>query len=271
MSGRFDELAQLIARLRSSDGCPWDRAQTHESLKTNLLEESYEVLEAIDQGGADRLREELGDLLLQILFHAQIAAEAGEFTIDDVIEKLQEKLVARHPHVFGDLKGEASPRNADEVVARWEKIKQEERRQKGHEGSVLDGVPKTLPALMAAAELQGRAARAGFEWPGIEPVIEKLEEEIRELQEARTAPDQTDAERQVRVEAEFGDVLLALVNLARFLKLSPEEALRKASARFTERFRYIEEQATRSGRKLQEVPLQEMDGWWEEVKKAEKK
>jgi tetrapyrrole methylase family protein/MazG family protein len=271
MSAQFDRLVELIAKLRSDDGCPWDRAQTHESLKPNLLEESYEVLEAIDAGKPERLREELGDVLLQILFHSRIGAEAGEFTIDAVIEKLREKLVSRHPHVFGDAKGAARPRNAEEVAARWEKMKQQERREQGKEGSILDGVPKTLPALLRAAELQGRAARAGFEWPAIEPVIEKLEEEIGELHEARAAPARTEAERQTRVEAEFGDVLLALVNLARFLKLDPEEALRKATHRFTERFHYLEERAARSGRKLHDVTLQEMDGWWDEIKKAERK
>ena len=267
MSGRFDELVQLIARLRSEDGCPWDRAQTHESLKTNLLEESYEVLEVIDEGDPERLREELGDLLLQILFHAQIAAEAGKFSMDDVIQRLREKLVSRHPHVFGGAKDKSGPRNADEVAARWEAIKQEEREQHGQGESLLDGVPKIFPALLRAFQLQNRAARVGFDWSSTEKVMEKVEEELRELHEARTAISrQTDAERQTRIEAEFGDLLFALVNLSRFLKVSAEEALQKASSRFTERFRYIEEQAARSGRKLQEVPLQEMDGWWDKAK-----
>ena len=267
MSGRFDELAQLIARLRSEDGCPWDRAQTHESLKTNLLEESYEVLEVIDEGDPERLREELGDLLLQILFHAQIAAEAGKFSMDDVIQRLREKLVSRHPHVFGGAKDKSGPRNADEVAARWEAIKQEEREQHGQGESLLDGVPKIFPALLRAFALQSRAARVGFDWSSTEKVIEKVEEELRELHEARTAISrQTDAERQTRIEAEFGDLLFALVNLSRFFKVSAEEALQKASSRFTERFRYIEEQAARSGRKLQDVKLEKMDRWWDEAK-----
>jgi len=194
MSVEFDELVQLIARLRSEDGCPWDRAQTHESLKTNLLEESYEVLEVIDEGDPERLREELGDLLLQILFHAQIAAEAGKFSMDDVIQRLREKLVSRHPHVFGGAKDKSGPRNADEVAARWEAIKQEEREQHGQGESLLDGVPKIFPALLRAFQLQNRAARVGFDWSSTEKVMEKVEEELRELHEARTAISrQTDA------------------------------------------------------------------------------
>jgi tetrapyrrole methylase family protein/MazG family protein len=264
MSDSFAHLVQLMARLRAPDGCPWDRKQTHDSLKPYLIEEAYEVLEAIDRRDMESLREELGDLALQILFHAQIGSEAGTFTIDEVLQRLAAKLVRRHPHVFARSTDGGEPGSPEEVVTRWEEIKRQERRQAGAQedaGSVLSGVPKTLPALLRAFQVQARASRVGFDWPhnrqGRDQVIEKIEEEIRELREA---------EGEGRIEAEFGDLLFALVNLGRFLKVNPEEALRQATNRFTERFRYIEQAAARRGQPLEKMTLEEMDALWEEAK-----
>jgi len=265
MSERFNKLVQLMARLRAPNGCPWDRKQTHESLKPYLIEEAYEVLEAIDSADTNDLREELGDLLLQVLFHAQIGQEEGHLTIDEVMDRLADKLVRRHPHVFGDSQTGQSPKNADEVYAKWEEIKRDERERSGTPVSALDGVPKTLPALLRAYQIQARASRVGFDWPQVEPVIEKVEEELRELREAMSGG--VPAEK----EAELGDVLFAMVNLARFIKLNPEEALRKAANRFIDRFRYIEEQAEREGRSLKDMTLREMDALWEEAKQKERR
>src|SRR5438105_1727858 len=263
MSERFHKLVNLMAALRAPDGCPWDRKQTHESLKPYLIEEAYEVLEAIDGKDVQALREELGDLLLQILFHAQIGSEEGRLTVDQVMEVLADKLVRRHPHVFGKTGGESSPKSPEEVYARWEEIKRDEREESGERASALEGVPKTLPALLRAYQIQARASRVGFDWPEMEPVVEKIEEEIRELQEAIAGKQQTE------IEAELGDLLFALVNLARFIKANPEEALRKATNRFIERFHYIEAQTARDGRALKDLTLAEMDALWEKAKAIE--
>lgn len=283
MSDQFDELVKIMARLRAADGCPWDRKQTHESLKPYLLEEAYEVLETLDERNIPKLQEELGDLLLQILFHAQIGTEHEAFTIRDVMAQLAEKLIRRHPHVFasgGDRAGEGQDERMtpEQVYSRWEQIKREERSRSGHEGSALDGVPKALPALLRAYQVQARASRVGFDWPhtalGVEQVLAKIEEEIRELREALSArrgdghagdspPDTTSTRA---VEAELGDVLFSLVNLARSLKVNPEDALRQAVNRFTTRFHYIEQQAAREGRRLEGMTLHEMDRLWEEAK-----
>jgi tetrapyrrole methylase family protein/MazG family protein len=201
MSERFDKLVQLMARLRAPDGCPWDRKQTHESLKPYLIEEAYEVLEAIDSADVQDLREELGDLFLQILFHAQIGREAGRLTIDEVMDRLADKLVRRHPHVFGETAAGAAPKNADEVYAKWEEIKRGERENSGALASALEGVPKTLPGLLRAYQIQARASRVGFDWTQIEAVIDKVEEELHELRQAMTGG--TQAEK----EAELGDLL----------------------------------------------------------------
>lgn len=276
MSQRFDELVNLMAKLRAPDGCPWDRKQTHDSLKPYLLEETYEVLDTIDQRDDPKLREELGDLLLQILFHAQIAAERKAFSIEEVLERLADKLVRRHPHVFGP-KGDGTL-TPDQVYSNWEQIKKSERDRTGRPGSALDGVPRTLPALLRAFQVQARAARVGFDWPhngkGVRQVMDKVTEEIAELTEAYGARDDQadDAERtaaQRRLEDEMGDVLFTLVNLARFLKVNPEDALRRATDRFIERFHFVEAEAARMGRPLESMTLTEMDALWEQAKARE--
>lgn len=275
MGKEFDELVQLMARLRAPDGCPWDRKQTHASLKPYLLEETYEVLETIDEGDVLNLKEELGDLLLQIVFHAQIGTETGTFTIQEVITLLADKLVRRHPHVFGQAGEGTEPLDAEQVYSRWEEIKRAERNQPGREGSALDGVPKNLPALLRAYQVQGRASRVGFDWPhtsaGFDQLCGKIDEEVMELRQAHAdREDSTNrdgqAQRDARVEEELGDVLFSLVNLARSLKVNPEDALRKAVNRFTTRFQYIESQAAGSGRKFADMSLSEMDRLWEEAK-----
>ncbi len=276
MSERFDDLVRLMARLRAPDGCPWDRKQTHESLKPYLLEETYEVLETIDKQDEGKLREELGDLLLQILFHAQIASERKTFSVEDVMQLLADKLVRRHPHVFGQKEdGALTP---DQVYSNWEQIKKSERQRTGGPESALDGVPKTLPALLRAFQTQARASRVGFDWPqnseGVHQVMGKVTEEIGELTDAYTARNNQngDEERdaaQRHLEDEMGDVLFSLVNLARFLKVNPEDALRRATDRFADRFHFVEAEATRTGRTLESMTLTEMDSLWEQAKAKE--
>jgi len=275
MSERFTKLVEIMAALRAQNGCPWDRKQTHESLKPYLLEETYEVLETIDQGNQAKLKEELGDVLLQVIFHGQIAAENGTFTVDDVLDTLAEKLIRRHPHVFG-TDSEATPlANGEQVLSQWEVIKQAERNASGKTGSALEGVPKTLPALLRAYQTQARAARVGFDWPhnaaGLEQIFGKVAEEVGELKEALA---QAEAERspeqpraQTEIEAELGDILFSLVNLARFVKVNPEEALRRSTNRFIDRFHLVEAQAAEQGRSLTDLTLAEMDLLWEEAKR----
>ena len=279
MSGRFQTVVELMAALRAPDGCPWDRKQTHESLKPYLLEETYEVLEILDRQDRGKLAEELGDVLLQVLFHSQIATEAGSFTIEDVLEQLADKLIRRHPHVFKDGAVSSAPMNADQVVMRWEDIKRTEREASGRPASVLDGVPQTLPALLRAYQLQARAARVGFDWThdvsGFDQVLGKIEEEIQELRVAIRSPSSNQeepdaavsAERQSQIIAEFGDVLFSLVNLSRFIKVNPEDALRQAANRFVEHFQFIEARATESGRGVGELPFAELDRLWDQAKK----
>jgi tetrapyrrole methylase family protein/MazG family protein len=259
-----------MAALRAPQGCPWDRKQTHESLKPYLLEETYEVLETIDQHDRRKLPEELGDVLLQVLFHSQIAAEAGTFTIDDVLDKLADKLVRRHPHVFPNGSGDPVPANAEQVLAKWEDIKRAERQAEGRPESVLDGVPQTLPALLRAYQIQARASRVGFDWShdqaGFDQLLTKIEEEIRELRTALRQPSASEGRRR-QIEAEFGDVLFSLVNLSRFIKVNPEDALRQAVNRFSGRFQHIEQEAARQGRTVGDLPVDEMNRLWEDAKR----
>jgi tetrapyrrole methylase family protein/MazG family protein len=252
----FAELVEIMARLRGEGGCPWDREQTHESIQPYLIEETYEVLEAIDEQDPAKLREELGDLVLQVVFHAQMAKEAGSFSITDVLATITDKLRRRHPHVFGEVKAET----AQEVLFNWEQIKQAERRKAKGEASLLDGVPRELPALLRAHRLQEKASRVGFDWAEAEEVLRKVEEELAELRAAM------EGQAVDRMEAEMGDLLFALVNLSRFIAVNPEEALRKTIARFIARFRYIEEELARSGRLLRQTSLQEMDALWADAK-----
>jgi tetrapyrrole methylase family protein / MazG family protein len=271
MSKSFDDLVQLMARLRAPDGCPWDRKQTHESLKPYLVEEAYEVLEAIDHTDITRLREELGDVLLQVIFHAQIGTEKETFSIEDVIHALAEKLVRRHPHVFGTADEKQENLNAEDVKVRWEQIKRNEREEKGQDSSALEGVPKTLPALLRAYQVQARAARVGFDWSDLTPVLSKLEEELQEFRDAMAASTaatpSTSNQAKEHLESELGDVLFTMVNIARFLKINPEEALRTTINRFIDRFQYIETQAAVNGRALQDMTLEEMDSLWEQAKR----
>jgi len=271
MSKSFDDLVQIMARLRAPGGCPWDRKQTHETLKPYLLEEAYEVLEAIDHGRTPQLREEMGDLLLQVIFHAQIAAESGTFTIEDVVQHLCDKLVRRHPHVFGGAEEQDKAKNADEVYARWEQIKRAEREESGEPRSALDGVPKTLPALLRAYQIQARASRVGFDWPKLDEVLKKLDEELGEWREAMAQAESCDGDPAAarRVEDELGDVLFTLVNAARFLKVNPEDTLRRTVDRFIERFQHVEAAARSSGRDLNKMTLAEMDELWEQAKGRE--
>jgi tetrapyrrole methylase family protein/MazG family protein len=259
----------LQARLLAPDGCPWDREQTHESLRTYLIEEAYEVLDALESGDPEKFAEELGDLLLQIVFHSQLAAQAGRFDIGDVIERVHTKMVRRHPHVFGADKADTSA----QVLKNWEHLKAEERRldraSKGlppsdtsekANASLLDGIPRTLPAVMEAYQLTRRAARVGFDWQAIGGVLEKLREEIAELEKEIAAGNAQ------QIESEAGDLLFAAVNVARFLKLDPEIALKKANRKFVGRFRDVEAQAASDGRKLADCNAAELDALWNRAK-----
>lgn len=252
--GPFEQLKAIIRRLRSEGGCPWDRKQTHKSLRPYLLEEAYEALEAIDQDDFERLKEELGDLLLQIVIHAQIASEENRFDIDQVVERISEKLTRRHPHVFGSV----GVSGAEEVLRNWEQIKQNEGK-----GSVLDGVPKELPALLRAHRIQDKAARVGFDWSSTGAVFTKVEEEFSELKAACRSGDRE------RVEEELGDILFSLVNLARLLKTNPEDVLRKTIEKFIFRFKYIEQKLKRRGKGPKAATLEEMDKLWDEAKEPE--
>jgi nucleoside triphosphate diphosphatase len=271
MSKAFDELVQLMAKLRAPDGCAWDRKQTHVSLKPYLVEEAYEVLEAIDHTDTTRLREELGDVLLQVIFHAQIGSEEETFSVEDIIHSLSQKLVRRHPHVFGTAAQKQEHLNAEDVKIRWEQIKRNEREEKGQASSALEGIPKTLPALLRAFQVQARAARIGFDWPDLAPVLGKLDEELQEFREAMAAntaaTSATAKESKEHLEAELGDVFFTMVNIARFLKINPEEALRTTVNRFIDRFQYIEGQAAATGRSIQDMTLEEMDALWDQAKR----
>ena len=250
----FDTFLAIVARLRGPDGCPWDREQTHSSIKGYLLQECHEALEAIDEGGAEKLADELGDLLLQVGLQAQIGADQGEFTIREVIRAINEKLIRRHPHVFGDVRAS----RPEEVEANWERLKQAER---GKGTSALDGIPKSLPALATSQEVQGRAARLGFDWPDMRGVLDKVREELKEFESARSTEE---------LEHELGDVLAAIVNVGRKLNIDTEGALRQANARFRERFSYMESAAAEQGRSLGDLPLERQEELWQEAKKRKR-
>jgi tetrapyrrole methylase family protein/MazG family protein len=249
---KFETLVEIIARLRGPGGCPWDREQTHASLREALLEECYEVLEALDEKSSRKLSEELGDLLMQIVFHAQLAAESGEFQLSDVIQKINGKLIQRHPHVFGSVR----VKDSGEALVNWEALKKKE---KGANASLLDNVPKKLPALSYSQEIQGRAARTGFDWENMEGVIDKLAEEVDELKRAGN---------QREKEHEFGDLIFTLVNVARWLEVDPESALRETNQRFYRRFTSMEEACRRRCVSLADLSFDEQNELWEEAKRA---
>jgi len=286
-----------MARLRAPGGCPWDREQTFDSIKPYTLEEAYEVLEAIDNRDWDELKGELGDLLLQVLFYAEMAQEDGRFSIDDVLERLSTKLVNRHPHVFGDVKAETSA----DVLRNWEALKAEEKKKRLEAGggkaakeeakpeSVLAGVSSAIPALLEAYKLSSRAAHVGFDWPNVEGLFDKLAEETTELKhelEQFPAPGPRPAHRGIagshtgavvpgeelkaRLEDEIGDMLFVLVNIARYLSLDPESALKKTNRKFKRRFQWLEQEIRRSGRRLEDATLDEMEALWQQSKTQEK-
>lgn len=253
----FEKLVDIMAALRGEKGCPWDREQTRESLKPFLVEETYEVLEAIDEGNPEKIKEELGDLLFQIIFHCQVARERKEFDINDVISKITEKMIGRHPHVFG----EATYETSEEVLKQWEERKKEEGKSRE---SILEGIPRELPSLLRAHRIQARASRVGFDWKQVEDVVEKLDEELKEFREALERKDQKE------IEDELGDVFFVLVNISRFVGVNPEDALRKTISKFISRFRYIEMKSAEAGKSLSGMSLEEMDALWDEAKGKEK-
>lgn len=252
LNEHFQQLLAVVDQLRSEQGCPWDRQQTARSLIPYLLEEAYEVIESIEANDQPALREELGDLLLHIVLQSRIAQESGQFTIDDSLQAITAKLIQRHPHVFGDQ----NDKTVSDIRQHWEAAKQQE---KGRD-SVLDGVPRTLPALTRARRMQGKAAAVGFDWETIDPVWGKVHEELTELQAA------CDAAHAAHIEEEFGDLLFSLVNLGRFLQLSPEEALRKAIGKFERRFHAIEQELARRGLRPEQASLEEMDAIWNRLR-----
>lgn len=246
----FDKLVEIMTRLRSE--CPWDKKQTHKTLRQYLIEETYEVVDAIDNNNLSDLKEELGDLLLQILFHSEIACESSRFEIKDVINAISEKLIRRHPHVFGDVEVSSTK----EVLENWESLKIKEGKE-----SALSGVPKTLPALSKAYRIQEKAARVGFDWNSIEPVLEKIEEEIQELK------NEINKNSIEKIENELGDLLFSIVNLSRFFEINPEDALRKTINKFIKRFRYIEKELKDKNSDIKNTSLEEMDKIWNKSKK----
>jgi MazG family protein len=262
----FESLIALQARLRAPNGCPWDREQTHDSLRTYLVEETYEVLDALDSGDARKFADELGDLLLQIVFHAELAAEAGKFDIADVIEQIYTKMVRRHPHVFGKVRAETSA----DVLRNWEQLKAEERAKnkvsdaKAPDASILDAVPRSLPGLPEAHQLTRRAANVGFDWQDVKGIFDKLAEETAELKQSLASGDG----RSEEIEEEVGDLLFVGVNLARFLGFDAEIALRKANRKFARRFREMERLAAAHGQSLSGLSAAEFDALWNEVKSA---
>jgi tetrapyrrole methylase family protein/MazG family protein len=251
---RFSELIEIVRTLRGPNGCEWDKAQTHDSLTPYLLEEAHEVIDSITEHNPAKIKEELGDLMLHIVFQAQIATESGEFTLADSIEHINSKLVRRHPHVFGSTE----VKNVGDIKKNWEVIKMKEGRR-----SLMDGLPKSLPALLQARRVQERAAQVGFDWDAIEPVWAKITEETAELQEA------IDARKKDEIIDEFGDLLFTIVNLSRFLEIDPEEALRHTVNKFIRRFQAIEKELTEKGEDIKDTPLSELDEIWNRLKDEE--
>jgi MazG family protein len=291
---RFERAVQIMARLRAPGGCPWDREQTFDTIKPYTLEETYEVLDAIDNRDWHELTGELGDLLLQVLFYSEMAQEEGHFSIDDVLDRLSNKLVDRHPHVFGEVKADTPA----EVLRNWEALKAEEKKKRLEAGggkkaeqaedaqSVLAGVSSKMPALLEAHKLSSRAAHVGFDWPEIEGLFEKLAEETAELRaELNAAPvkgspgkgiagsgkPQVPSELRARVEDEVGDLFFVLVNIARYLSLDPESALKKTNRKFKRRFQWMEERLRETGRGPQQVSLEELEELWQQAKRQEKR
>ena len=255
---KFQQLVDLMARLRAPGGCPWDREQNFDTIKPFLLEETYEVMNAIDARNWPELADELGDLMLQAVFFSQMAAEENLFRIDDALDAINQKLVRRHPHIFGD---ETALTEGD-VRKRWSEIKAEEKRRKGNSDETLLGsVPRTLPALVEAQQIASRAAQTGFDWENASQVIDKLHEELREFEEARLEGDHE------KLEDELGDMLFVLVNLARFVKVDPEQALRRTNAKFRRRFGYVEHKLAERGKTTRESSIDEMEALWQEAKK----
>lgn len=262
---RFARLVEIMARLRAPDGCPWDREQTFDTIKPYTLEETYEVLDAIERRDWRGLCEELGDLMLQAVFYARMAEEEGRFTISDSLDAINEKLVRRHPHVFAD--GDA--KTPEQVLKRWDQIKAEEKADRGETPKgVLDGVPRAQPALAEAAQISRKAARAGFDWENLHQVLEKVREELDEIEQARRASDRE------QIEGEIGDLLFTIVNVARFLEVDPEQALRRTNFKFRERFGFVESSLRAQGRTFEqsraEHGIAEMESLWQQAKREEK-
>lgn len=281
---KFERVKSIMARLRAPGGCPWDREQTFDTIKRYTLEETYEVLEAIDNRDWKELTGELGDLLLQVLFYAEMAEEQGSFTIDDVLDALSNKLIHRHPHVFGDTKAD----DAAQVLKNWEALKAEEKRKSLPSNGetlqtvpapLLEGVSSKMPALQEAHKISSKAAHVGFDWPEVQGLFEKLTEETRELQEHlqglpsagshSSRKSETPAELREHVEGEVGDLFFVLVNIARYLSVDPESALRKTNRKFRRRFGWMEEQLRGQGRTLEEATLEEMEALWQQAKTVE--
>ncbi len=252
---KFDDLVEIMKLLRSPNGCPWDREQNHKSIRQNFIEETYEVIEAIDNDNKELLKEELGDVMLQVVFHAEMESEKNEFNIDDVCDGICKKLIIRHPHVFGDVQADTS----EKVLSNWDKIKMQTKSQKS-QSEVMDSVSKSLPSLMRSTKIQQKAAKVGFDWNDVNGAIDKLSEEVAELKEAVK---ENNKEHQTE---ELGDVLFSVVNVSRFLKIDSEEALYKACDKFSDRFRKVENLAKERNLDMKTATLEELDSLWEEVK-----
>jgi MazG family protein len=266
MTGQqFEKLVEIMATLRGPNGCPWDKQQDFNSLKPMLVEEVYEVLEAVEAEDYDGLSEELGDLLLHVLFNAQLAKESGRFDINTVIQKISDKLVRRHPHVFGS----ESASTPEEVIKNWEAIKAQEKAEKlkdrtPEQRSLLEGIPAKLPAIHEAHQISSRAARVGFDWPNVEGIFEKLQEEVRELKDVISSGDENT--QRERLEDEIGDMLFVIVNIARYLKIDSESALKRSNRKFKTRFRYMETELAKQGKSLDQTSLEEMEALWQKAK-----